>query len=78
MNLQDCDPANSRFVELPFVLGQIVHHKCSPEKNPGIVTGFTVRERGVLVCVVWGKDLGEGHHSVLELTTEYIKDFFSE
>ena len=60
-----------RSVRLPYGFGDIVYHRASSEKEAGIVSGFIVRERGLLICVVWGRDKSEGHHSFFELTSEF-------
>ena len=36
-----------------------------------MVTGYTVRDRGVLPLVMWSDDLCEGQHNFFELTTEF-------
>jgi hypothetical protein len=60
-----------RTVRLPYSFGDIVYHRVKTEKLAGMVTGFSVRERGLMVCVVWADGLNESFHHFFELTTEF-------
>jgi hypothetical protein len=62
---------NGRTVKLPFAFGDIVYHRSRADKVPGMVTGYTVRERGVLPLIMWSDNLCEGQHNFYELTTEF-------
>jgi hypothetical protein len=61
----------SRTVRLPFAFGEIVYHRARTEKIPGMITGFQVRERGILNLVMWSDSLCEAGHSFFELTSEF-------
>lgn len=78
MDLTNCDPAKARVVELPYEFGTIVYHKTASERCKGIVTAYSVTPLGLRVCVCWGNSRSEEYHCVIELTTEYVKDFSSE
>lgn len=36
-----------------------------------MVTGYQIRERGVLPLIMWSDNLCEGQHNFFELTTEF-------
>jgi hypothetical protein len=67
------DGPTRRALHLPYAFGQVVYHRMSGDKSPGMVTGFHVRATSVLVAVTWS-DRQESSHYDFELTTELNPD----
>jgi hypothetical protein len=60
-----------RTVRVPFEFGERVYHRAKSEKAAGLVTGFQVRQAGLMILVTWGDDLREGIHYFYELSTDF-------
>jgi len=57
-----------------YRIGDVVYHKLSNDKWPGVVTGLLVRPTGTHYFVAWA-DCTESQHYDIELTSEFIKNF---
>lgn len=57
-----------------YDLGAIVYLRIKDERQPGMVTGFTVRQNAVIYLVSWPDGNERGHYE-MELSSEFVPNF---